>query len=275
MQPNFDYLSAEGMQARDLIELAAVAALHGQQFVDGNGCCSDAALQAYWLASKCRFDRWGRELRRLRETATTSGRPTVQIRALLEEILSGEVLTRLWAAILAAYDQRHDTDQVRPIAISVLTAHVDFRNRALGILQDGSQVGQADARRLLRLHRRVGRWVDWLVAYLQRYYEVSQFAIQPDRCRDFAIDLRHEDRLLGQQYARPLALNSLKKALCHELHPSSPNADLNFRIGASVVSCFDAPDLESTGSLHWLWQFRLLNKTTDCEEMIQQLLASV
>ena len=272
MQPNFDYLSAEGMQARDLVELAAVAALHGQQFIDDDGCCHDTALQAYWLASKCRFDRWGRALRRLREATDTSGSPTTPVRALLEEILSSEALTRLWAAVLAAYDQRHETDLVRPIATSVLTAHVDFRNRALGMLQNGSQVRQADARRLLRLHRRVGRWVDLLVAYLQRYYEVSQFAIRPDRCRDFAIDLRHEDRLPGQQYSRPLTLDSLKKALCHELYPSSPNADLNFRIGASVVSCFDAPDLESTGTLHWLWQFRLLNKTTDCEGMIRQLL---
>jgi hypothetical protein len=127
----------------------------------------------------------------------------------------------------------------------------------------------------LRLYRRVGRWVDLLVAYLQRHYEVSQFAFEPQRCRDFAIDLRHEERVLGPQYSRPLTLHSLKKALCHELCPSSPNADLNFRIGASVVSCFDASELESTGNLHWLWQFRLLNKSTDCEGMIQQLLAAV
>jgi hypothetical protein len=84
MQPNFDYLSAEGMHARDLVELAAIAALHGQQFIDDNGCCHDTALQAYWLASKCRFDRWGRELRRLREAMDTNDRPTTQIRALFE-----------------------------------------------------------------------------------------------------------------------------------------------------------------------------------------------
>jgi hypothetical protein len=274
MVPKQHHQSAEVMQARDLVELAGTIALHGQVIIEANPVRVDESLEQYWLASKCRCDRWGRSLRELRDDPHQSDKLTTTGIALLDEIISGEALARLWTAILSVHDHRQGADRVSPVANSVLSAHVDFRNRALSMLAGSLPLDPKDARRMLRLHRRVGRWVDLLLAYLQRFDDVSRFAFRPQRCRDFAIDLRYENRLLNHQISRPLTLLSLQAALCKELRPSSPNADLNFQIGSSVLSCFDASQLDATGTFHWLWQYRLVHKTIDCQDLIDELLES-
>ncbi|MFP6614410.1 MAG: hypothetical protein VB875_02390 [Pirellulales bacterium] len=266
--------SVEIMQASDLVELAGAIALHGQVIIEASPERINASLEQYWLASKCRCDRWGHSLREFRDGKHSDDETVIAEISLLDEIISGEALTRLWTAVLSVHDHRQGADRVYPVANSVLSAHVDFRNRALAMLAGSLPLQPKDARRMLRLHRRVSRWVDLLLAYLQRFDDVSRFAFRPQRCRDFAIDLWYENRLLNHQVSRPLTLISLQAALCKELRPSSPNGDLNFQIGASVLSCFDASQLDATGTFHWLWQYRLVHKTIDCQGLIDELLES-
>ncbi|MDH3718654.1 MAG: hypothetical protein OES79_11090, partial [Planctomycetota bacterium] len=155
---------------------------------------------------------------------------------------------------------------------SVLNGQLEARHRALRILADSDAVSQAEARRLTRLHRRVSRWVDLLVAYLQRYHDVSRYAIQPERCRDFAADLRRQSAKTGGRHTWRLTFSSLRQTLCRELCPISPNADLNFKVGASIISCFDLRDFESIGALRSVWLIRLLDTSAHCETMVRDLL---
>ena len=46
------------MQARQLVEVAALLASHGPGLVEGSATVSPSALQQYWAASKCRCQRW-------------------------------------------------------------------------------------------------------------------------------------------------------------------------------------------------------------------------
>ena len=51
MGSNLDFMSTELMHARDLVEMAWLVAMHGQQVVEGDGQDLESGLQQYWLAS--------------------------------------------------------------------------------------------------------------------------------------------------------------------------------------------------------------------------------
>jgi hypothetical protein len=267
------------MHARELVELAALVSAHGPILARGGGQISDAGIRRYWIASKSRLDRWGRALKRLSGRATDAGAPMEVaqrplVRGLLEEILTGEVLTRVWTAVTHAYDRHRGTDLVGPIARGVLTGHLEARHRVLTLLVDGPAIDAAEAVKLNRLRRRSERWTDLLIGYLAGLGDVGQFAVDPERARDFAEDLRHRGRLPGGRYAWTLVLTSLRAAFGLALGPVSPNGDLNAQIAASILGCFPPELLDGTGLLRSLWLARLSDVTDDAQGMLDDLLAS-
>ncbi len=269
-----EHLPADDMHAQDLVELAAIVAAHGGLLI-GSGIAqlTDQHLQAYWLASKCRLDRWGTAFKELREAGGGGHCSPRWVRPLIEEVFASETLARVWTAAVTAFDQQRESADAVAVMSNVLNGLVEARHRALRILADSDVIHQDDARRLTRVHRRMNRWVDLLMAYLQRYHEVSRYAILPDRCRDFATDLRRQSARPGGRHTWRLTFSSLRQTLCRELSPQSPNGDLNFKVGASIISCFDIRDFESVGALRSVWLIRLLDTSAHCETMVGQLLA--
>jgi hypothetical protein len=262
------------MHAQDLVELAAIVAAHAELLIESDiARLTDHNLETYWSASKCRLDRWGAALKALRDAKPTSKRLQRRARPLIEEIFASEALTRVWTAAATAFDERRGCRDVEAVVSSVLNGQLEARHRVLRMLADSTAINRSDAKRLTRLHGRVGRWVDLLVAHLQRYHEVSRYAMQPDRCRDFAADLRRQSMRTGGRHTWRLTFSSLRQTLCRELSPHSPNADLNFKIGASIISCFDTRDFESIGALRSVWLIRLLDTSAHCEAMVRDLLA--
>ena len=92
------------MYAAELVELAAILAANGPALLAADAHVKQKPLDEYWTASKCRLDRWQRVLADFRRLAQQSARrPTPQdwrrLVPVIEEILTGEVLTRVWAAI--------------------------------------------------------------------------------------------------------------------------------------------------------------------------------
>ncbi len=267
------------MHARELVELAAIISAHGPVLVRGRGCVSEGGIEQYWVASKCRLDRWSRALKTIDVkrsvppgAARRQSRPSFPD-GLLEEILTGEVLTRVWAAVLSAYDRRRGTQEVEPIARSILIGQLEARHRVLTLLVRASEIDTAWAMRLNTIRRRCERWTDLLVGYLTGLEDVADFAIEPDRARDFAEDLRYRSNLAGGRQAWPLVLSSLRAAFQQGLIGDSPNADLNAQIASSVLACFPAELFDSTGLFRSLWLMRLTNMVGDTEGMLQSLIA--
>jgi hypothetical protein len=274
MVSSFDHLPSEQMHARDLVELAAVVAAHGHLLIDGDHhCLSDANLKRYWSACKCRLDRWGSELKKAHQHGQTEKILPSEAHALVEEVFAAEALTRVWTAAATAYDERRDEDDVASVVSNVLNGHLEARHRALRLLADADPVNHRQSKRLTRLYRRIARWVDVLVAFLQTIHEVSRFAIEPERCRDFAGDLRRNRSRHANRHVWRLTFASLRHSLCDDLSEKSPNADLNYEICASIISCFDTNIFESTGAMRSVWLIRLLDNSEQCERMIQGLLA--
>jgi len=267
------------MHAHELIELAALIAAHGPVLVRTPGRIPDAGIEDYWIASKSRLDRWGRALKQISsDDPGVAGRPTTlerpESRGVLEEIITGDVLTRVWTAVMYAYDRLRGTDQAEPIARSVLVGHLEARYRVMTLLTRGPGIDVEQAVRLNRLRRRTERWTDLLIGYLTGVDDVGQFAVEPDRARDFAEDLRHRSRLSGGRFVWPLVFASLRTAFGQGLVPESPNGDLNARIAASVLACLQPELFDATGLVRSAWLMRMSNVTADAQGMIDELVAS-
>lgn len=266
------------MHARELVELAALVAVHGPTLVRAGREVPPGSIEPYWIASKSRLDRWGRTLKSL--TGSPVGAPPARprsesplVRGMLEEVLTGEVLTRVWAAVTCAYDRHHGTDRLEPVARSVLCGHQEARHRVLTLLVQGPEIDAELAVKLNRLRRRTERWTDMLVGYLLGLDDLAQFAADPERAREFAEDLSWQHQQPGGRHAWSLIEASLRAAFSQGLAPVSPNADLNARIASGVLGCFPPELFDSTGIFRSAWLVRISSVTRDCEGMIDELLA--
>ncbi len=160
---------------------------------------SSQGAQQYWTASKCRLDRWTRNLKSFAADATQSDAATVRmqwplVRGVLEEILTGEVLTRVWTAVLCLYDRQHGGNEFESLARSIMIGHLEARHRVLMLIVRGPGINAESAVKLNHLRRRAERWTDLLVGYLARYGDVAEFAIDVDRAVDFSRDLEFQTR---------------------------------------------------------------------------------
>ena len=135
----------------------------------------------------------------------------------------------------------------------------------------GQGLGVEEAVELNRLRRSAERWTDLLLGHLIGDFDVAEFAFTPDRATDFARDLRDEQRVCGS-LAWQLVLSSMRASFQSGLSPSCHNADLNTKIAAGVLRCFDAQLFDSTGMAKSLWMVRLENKANDTQGMIDDLL---
>lgn len=262
------------MHARELVDLACVLSAHGRLLVSRTEPLAARGLEEYWVASKCRLDRWTERLRQLGEQiAPPEGGLALSVRAVIEEVLTGEVLTRVWTAVACAHDRRQRCDEAEPVARSVLIGHLEARHRVLMLLVSSRHVKAEEALQLEYLRRRVERWTDMLVGYLAPTENVGEFAFDPIRAADFARDLRAQGELRGGRHTWSLVQASMRSAFVGDLVPWSPNSDLNTRVASGILSCFPAEVFDSTGLPRSLWSLRLSQAAGDAQGMIAQLLA--
>jgi hypothetical protein len=264
------------MHSRELIELAAIVSAHGPQLVRGVQRVSPSGLEQYWIASKIRFDRWGHCLKEFIAKANDYQWHKAHwpyMLGVLEEVITGEALTRVWTAVLCAHDRQHGGEDAEPIARSVLAAHLDARHRVLTLLVGGSGIDAETAVKLNRLRCRVERWTDMLIGYLAGLHNCAELAVDPQRAKEFSADLHYQCRHPGGRQAWPLVLASLRTAFQHGLVSQSPNADLNARIASSILSCFQPELFDSTGLFCSMWLMRLINAANDAQGMLDELLA--
>jgi hypothetical protein len=265
------------MHAAELVELAAILAANGPALLAADAHIKPQPLDEYWTASKCRIDRWQRVLADFRRLAQQAARrPAPQdwrrLVPVIEEILTGEVLTRVWAAIITAGDRIRRVEHGEPIARSILIGHMEARNRVLSLVLQGAGIDRRHAVLVNRLRRRCDRWTDLLIGYLVQHHDVSSFAPSPERALDFAEDLRFQQQTAGGRHAWPLVLASLRAGMSRGFTNKSPNTDLNARIASSVLASLSPLSFDSTGVMRSLWMLRIATTASDAEGMIAELI---
>lgn len=251
------------MHAQDFVELAALVADNASGLIESRRQLSDEALVQYWSASKCRLQSWSKSLKHLAAAGPaeiqpphwlTSGGATAtdpstvtSINGVLAEILTSEVLTRVWAATATAHDRRRNTGDVEPIVRSVYAGHLEARNRTLVILTRGPGISTHDAVALNRLRRRAERWTDLLLGRVSLDADVSEFTFDVELARDFAHDFRGQHAWQRGGQAWSLALASLRASFHGEPKTNTGNEALNEQIASAVLACFGSELFDSTG----------------------------
>lgn len=261
------------MQAGEIVELAAVVARQAPVLLRARDDFRVVGVEEYWSSSKCRFDRWGRALGRLRrsETPVFDDRPGT-VRGLLEEILAAEVLTRVWTAVVAAFDRRREMRDNEIVVRSVYVGHLEMRQRLLQLLLGGPGLDSAEAVALNRLRRRAELWTDMLLAPLAARHAVDEFGFEPERLRSLADEHRRSTAAAEQVGdVAALAWASLQTAVGHALTAPSPNADLNARVAGAVVGALPTEQFDSCGVLRSLWMMRLAAAADDTQRLIDEL----
>jgi hypothetical protein len=236
----------------------------------------EQSIEQYWTTSKVRLDRWAWRLKTFATDAVDAQRRKAlwpEVRSVIEEILTGEMLTRVWTGVLCAYDRRCGAAEAEPVARSVLIGHMEARHRVLSLLVRSTEIDPDAAEQLNRLRRKAERWTDLLIGHLVRMHDVSEFAFDPKRAKDFAEDMQYRGNMRGGRHVWPLLMASLRASFRHALGDESPNTDLNARIAASVLSCFPNDLFDSTGLLRSLWLLRLSNMAEDTQCKIDDLLS--
>lgn len=251
------------IHARDLVELSVLVAQHGPLLIYGPPRVPETAIDAYWVASKCRLDRWVRALKQ----------PPTVLAGWVEEILASEMLTRVWTAAMCAYDRFHHTDRMEPVARSVWLAQIEARHRLLRLLVQTPDLPPPEIHRFNTLRLRVEGWSDVLVGRLAGLVDVAEFAVDPRRARDFARDLAAKRQNKKGRLVWPLCLASLRSAFRHAFTRPSPNADLNARIASSILAFFQPEVFDGRGLFTPLWMWRLVQTATDAQAWIEDLLA--
>jgi hypothetical protein len=263
------------MHARELVEFAALLASNGPAIIGHAPRLSDSGLEQYWSASRCRQECWGRSLKTFSyelQYVKSNDLATrwAEIRNVLEEILTTEVLTRIWGAVCCGYEQHRGLDEASPIVRNVLAGHLDARHRALNLMVYGHGLRVEEAVILNRMRRRNERWNDMLLGYLPASVDAAEFAFSTARVKEFAADAQAS---VHPETAWSLLLASLRIAYQRQTCTTSPNEDLNRRVAAGVLACFPSELFESTGTLKSLWLLRMQHAANDTQGMIEQLLA--
>ncbi len=264
-------LASRIMQAADLIELGAFAAVHQAQLMTEESVLGQHDLEEYWVASKCRLDRWSRALREVQGHASGAISPLPPgFQAALSEILTGEMLTRVWSAVLCGNDEQRRVSQGAPIAHSVFQGHLQARNRALAFLARGEELSVVQRIRLDGLRRRSERWADILLAHTSQPAYISNFAVDPQRALRYSRDF-HGRRDSAEQLW-PRLQSTLRLAFREETGLPSRNSDLNRRIAGSVLAAFAWPQPSEPRLSSSLWLERIERLAQDSEKLLDGLL---
>ena len=251
----------------------------GPVLVRGETQLSSQGVQQYWTASKCRLDRWTRNLKSFAADATHSDATAARVkwsflRGVLEEVLTGEVLTRVWTALLCLYDRHRGASEFESLARSIMIGHMEARHRVLILLVREPGVDAEGAVKLNHLRRRAERWTDLLVGHLAQLGDVSEFACDVERgssFRETSITSRTSKaadtpgRCCKPRFAPRFAVAWRRSAPTKTSTPKSAR-----RFSAS----FPGDLFDSTGLFRSLWLHRMANVTSDVEVMIDSLVGS-
>ena len=288
----FQDLIDKRMPVEDLIQLACLLAVSPPTINHNSQRGLSSHLHEYWAASCDRLDRWTFHLPSLLHSASAPSCPAVRdtkrekkpafgmsvhptsILALITEMILSEPLARIWAAVLSD-TQKNLTDTGSAIPTG------RFKNPACDILERHSKLMQRTMEELERclpekkscvlvqnLFRRSRRWTDLLLAHMEQSQPVSRFAPNPQRCLDFAEDLRSQWTSGDGPELAALTIASARKAICESATAGAFSSRLNYRIGASVLQSCDPNDLEFLGLINSHGVVRLWETFARCETML-------
>lgn len=171
---------------RQIAEFAALVAFHGRQLMSSGDVVPDRLLGPYLRHSQERSRQWQSLQTRISGRVATD--PVLAAHDLLHlfsEVLVTEMLTRVWTAVLAGSDSEGCRIHGEPIARHVLLGVLQSRADILAELLNGQAYPVGTLLEADVLRRKCDRWTDLLIGELALHGDVSRFAVDPVRSREF------------------------------------------------------------------------------------------
>ena len=260
------------MHACELLPIAAVIADASATFARTPFPSSSSNLHDYWSLSRQRLDQWSQAFAEIDKPDGNKEHQTRNtLTPVIEEVLLSEVLTRVWAAVTAFHDVQHKTQSIAPVVRSVYLGHQEARNRCLLAILKRQVSEEGEARRLNVLRQKCERWTDMFLAYIPMHSEVEKLTFDPQRSKEFAIDLQHEGR--HRDAVQTLTMASLEAAAQQVSHSTAANGDLNRRIASSIIACLPTDAFDPAGLSSLWWQSRMERHTDSTLDMVAELLS--
>lgn len=263
------------MQTQELLEVAGLIASHAPTLVNDQPQLPEQALVDYWVASRCRFDSWGYDLRTYTLAAGRSEqRPlTKRLFRLAVEIEASEVLARTIAALGLAHDTAYKQHETAPVTANVLVGHRDASVRLNAILSSRDDRAFRDVVRFRNLRTKLRQLSDQLVACFLPLAPVTPFAHNPREVTQLG-------EVAGSRVARgggPADWSTLSATLAnlrHECGEEGPNGEQNHRVAAAAMGLFSPEMFDSYGLLRTTWLRRIERIEGETAVLVQEWLAT-
>lgn len=263
------------MQSQELLEVAGLLAANARTLACEQTNLAEQSLVDYWVASRCRFDSWGQDLRMYAVAASKSeNRPlTPRLFRLAVEIDASEVLARTLAALGFTHDAQHARHETGPITTNVLAGHRDVANRLNEILSGRDESAYREVVRFRNLRTRLHRLTDELVACFLPFAQVAAFAHNPREIEHLGT-LAASRAARGEEPADWPSLSSTISGLRHECGEAGPNANENHQVASAAMGLFDPEMFDSYGLLRTTWLRRLERTGNDTSVLIEEWLST-
>lgn len=256
------------MTYRDLALLAFLVGRESPQLLFGGTPSVELQIE-YWLAGKTRNDQWMRLLKALEQDLHSWPDPPGDLpaitlaEALIAEILTSELLSRVWAAISCGWDQLAHHPRLEPLAHSVLMGHLQASARARQLQSQMSQSPPV-AKVGFELADAVAGWSDQIIGWISSWVPVTQYAAEPDRAAEFAREWRE------QGADNSLVWKLLRNLMTHRLSalPEGPptTREINRRLGSVILGTIPRSivgDPEFATSFWPYWVDRFVDRTQE------------
>lgn len=236
------------MKLAYLTEVAAIMAAHSQLFIEQPDEISAEAVGDYYVLSRNRFNRWMRELdgsghvQPISDTQQLMGRSPCRpaTRAITEQILIHEMISRIWTVMLLARDVSNGIDRIQPVARNIYLGHQAVRHKALGAVLADDRLSSKDLLAIDQLRKSSERWTDLLCCAMIGQYNLWEFAFDKDRAREFLRDRVDQAGLSHRSRSWVLILAGLRHSFPDTEALSAPVHDDDRRLVRLILNSFPA-----------------------------------
>lgn len=242
------------MHCVQLAQLAAALSIQTPTLRRTSAHLSDAAMVAYWTATRSRQELWDRTLGRYHQASRRGDAAAVrrwwgQHHGVLEEILVGELAGRVVAALAGVLDRLHGQSQWSPVTDTVFRSHLSTSNRVASILLCGRGHSVTQAVQLNRLRLAAERWSDTLVGQMIDIDE-PEMGYAADRRRagqiasEWSIDNDSPESSVAKQLARAAMIDTLaRRTSTRAALPRSTAAVAESMLQMMQIDWFDSDGL--------------------------------
>jgi len=252
------------LNIQQTIDVAALISANSSHVIEHPEPLPEDPLGEYWLHSRRRLSAWLRQLDACRDWQSNEDEAPNGwngYRTLVEEIFLADVLSRVWGAVLTAYDRRRQTSFAEPIAYNVMTGQMQARQIALRSMVSAGSTAAERIAQIDHIRRRAERWADVLLGHLVLKHDVEEFAFDPDRAREFGQEHANHDVADANRPVWELIFAGLRIAFSTMSRPGARDCHHRDIVGA-ILGTFPSEAFEKSGQLKSLARMRLERSRT-------------